>query len=167
MQSKKKYLAIGGIICLLFILFLVFVEPRIRMIPDPIPYTILSNNIQLRQEVQEAILKWENENPNLQFQEVNNTLSLTFMFTKEPISLPRLHNDLVSGFTLCAVHIPWCTVTLYAPNDTTFPDTVAHEIGHVLGLCHIQNSQHLMHGTEVCILPNYDRFNIPNKTDTP
>ena len=109
--------------------------------------------------ISDALHAWTDVNPHLEFQRVHDTpFGRTFAITwqKNPILIQGSENILISGQMmplspntdniLIGLGITDCNGKWHAMDQTALTRTIAHEVGHVMGLGHHVNKSHLMSG---------------------
>ena len=107
----------------------------------------------------DALHAWTDINPRLEFQRVYDTpfgQAFAITWQKNPILIQGSENILVSGQRmplspttdniLIGIGITDCNGKYHAMDQAALTRTIAHEVGHVMGLGHHINKSHLMHG---------------------
>ena len=107
----------------------------------------------------DALHAWTDINPRLEFQRVHDTpfgRAFAITWQKNPIFIQESENLLISGQRmslspntdniLIGLGITDCNGKWHAMDQTSLTRTIAHEVGHVMGLGHHVNKSHLMSG---------------------
>ena len=107
----------------------------------------------------DALHAWTDINPRLEFQRAHDTpfrQAFAITWQKNPIFIQESENLLISGQRmtlspntdniLIGLGITDCNGKWHAMDQTALTRTIAHEVGHVMGLGHHTNKSHLMSG---------------------
>ena len=107
----------------------------------------------------DALHAWTDINPRLEFQRAHDTpfrQAFAITWQKNPIFIQESENLLISGQRmplspntdniLIGLGITDCNGKWHAMDQTSLTRTIAHEVGHVMGLGHHTNKSHLMSG---------------------
>ena len=147
-------------------------HPMMRTVePQTITY-IISDDVDVKYKEliliasENAFTLWEKSNPELIFKEGDGGMNIVFLenlhIGKDGLAICPGWNNSEDG---CYIFISIDVVNVYPYNMSKnhVTNILAHEIGHVLGMMHIDNDKHLMNG--VVLGWNFDDrgYNVPTR----
>ena len=154
-RSKKRLAFIAVIILVFVLIMLTILHPMIRTVGsqtityDIVHFGMAERNITMA-ATDDAFALWKNYNPGLVFEKGGGGMNIVFTqypLVKDGLAVCPFWNNSTSG---CYVLISLDTNNRYPYPDhikkNILANTLAHEIGHVLGMMHANTYEHLMFG---------------------